>query len=201
MKENSNIPSYLSDNGSIIQGNYKIEQGFNRLSFEIGPKLAENIPNSSKSDKNYVGNAIEENFVIIVIKQMCGFMEKNKFLYKLRFEFRKNHNTIQPLIHFLGKIYNALNKDNPRLLTQIRNIRKMILCSLYAAACFKMCESFSVCSVSHVTLALPSPPPPSLHLPALSQLETLKTFTTPSQPWLLHDGDSDTELTADTAYI
>ena len=66
MKENSNIPSYLSDNGSIIQGNYKIEQGFNRLSFEIGPKLAENIPNSSKSDKNYVGNAIEENFVLVL---------------------------------------------------------------------------------------------------------------------------------------
>ena len=34
-----------------------------------------------------------------------------------------------------------------------------------------------------------------------SQPETLKTITTPSQPWLLHDGDSDTEIDADSAYI
>ena len=32
-------------------------------------------------------------------------------------------------------------------------------------------------------------------------LDTLKTFTTPSQSWLLHDDDSDTELTTDNAYI
>ena len=31
--------------------------------------------------------------------------------------------------------------------------------------------------------------------------ETLKTITTPSQAWLLHDGDSDTEIDADSAYI
>ena len=34
-------------------------------------------------------------------------------LYDLQFGFRKNHKTTQPLIHFLDKIYNALNKDNP----------------------------------------------------------------------------------------
>ena len=43
--------------------------------------------------------------------------------------------------------------------------------------------------------------PRSSQLPVFSQLKTPKTFTTPSQPWLLHDDDSDTELTAeDTAY-
>ena len=44
---------------------------------------------------------------------MCGFIEKNKILFDLQFGFRKNHNTTQPLIHFLDKIYNASNKDNP----------------------------------------------------------------------------------------
>ena len=37
---------------------------------------------------------------------MCGF------------GFRKNHNTTQPLIHFLDKIY-ALNKDNPEYTIQV----------------------------------------------------------------------------------
>ena len=44
---------------------------------------------------------------------LCGFIEKNKILYDLQFGFRKNHNTTQPLILFLDKIYTALNKDNP----------------------------------------------------------------------------------------
>ena len=60
---------------------------------------------------------------------------------------------------------------------------------------------FPTCSSPHVTLAFPASPRHSLHLPVLSQLKTLMTVTTPSKPWLLHDGDSDTELTADTAYI
>jgi hypothetical protein len=70
-----------------------------------------------------------------------------------------------------------------------------------AVVCFKTCEFFS----AHMS---PSPfrslPPSHLlytSLPALSQPETLKTITTLSQPWLLHDVDSDTELAADTAYI
>ena len=63
MKDKSNIPSYFSDNGSIIQGSYNIAQGFNNFFCEIGPKLAESIPSSSKSYKDYLGNEIEENFV------------------------------------------------------------------------------------------------------------------------------------------
>ena len=63
VKNKSNIPSYFSDNGSIIQGNYNIAQGFNKFFCEIGPKLAENIPISTKSYKDYLGNEMEENFV------------------------------------------------------------------------------------------------------------------------------------------
>ena len=62
------------------------------------------------------------------------------------------------------------------LLTQIWNIRKMTLLILYTVVCFKTCESFS----AHMS---PSPfrplPPTSLHLLALSQLETLKTNHNP----------------------
>ena len=60
VKDKSNIPCYFSDNESIIQGNYNIAQGFNKFFCEIGPKIAENIPISTKS---YLGNEIEENFV------------------------------------------------------------------------------------------------------------------------------------------
>ena len=45
------------------------------------------------------------------------------------------------------------------------------------------------------------PPSPLYTSQPGSQSETLKTITTPSQPWLLHDGDSDTEIDADSAYI
>ena len=49
----------------------------------------------------------------LVARQMCGFIEKHKILYELQFGFRRNHNTTQPVIHFLDKIYEALNKDVP----------------------------------------------------------------------------------------
>ena len=46
-------------------------------------------------------------------KQMFGFIEKNKILYDFQFGFRRNHNTTQPVLHFLDKIYHSLNKDDP----------------------------------------------------------------------------------------
>ncbi len=46
-------------------------------------------------------------------KQMFGFIEKNKILYDFQFGFRRNHNTTQPVLHFLDKIYYSLNKDDP----------------------------------------------------------------------------------------
>ena len=57
MKDKSNIPCYFSDNESIIQGNYNIAQGFNKFFCEIGPKIAENIPISTKS---YLGNELRK---------------------------------------------------------------------------------------------------------------------------------------------
>ena len=49
----------------------------------------------------------------IVAKQMMGYINKNKIFTDLQFGFRKGHNTIQPVIHFLDKIQEALNKDIP----------------------------------------------------------------------------------------
>ena len=45
------------------------------------------------------------------------------------------------------------------------------------------------------------PPSPLYTSQPGSQPETLKTITTPSQPWILHDGDSDTKIDADSACI
>lgn len=49
----------------------------------------------------------------IVSRQIIGFLNKHNILYKLQFGFRKGHNTSHPVIHFLDKIYNALNKEKP----------------------------------------------------------------------------------------
>ena len=49
----------------------------------------------------------------IVAKQMMGYINKNKIFTDLQFGFRKGHNTIQPVIHFLDKIQEAPNNVIP----------------------------------------------------------------------------------------
>ena len=49
----------------------------------------------------------------IIAKQMFGFLNKHNILYNFQFGFRPKHDTNQPIIHFLDKIYSALNKDVP----------------------------------------------------------------------------------------
>ena len=39
-----------------------------------------------------------------------NYLNKFKLLYNHQYGFRAGHNTTQPLIHFLDKIYNAVNK-------------------------------------------------------------------------------------------
>ena len=46
----------------------------------------------------------------IAAAQMIKFLNKYNLLYKHQYGFRKGHNTTHPLIHFLDKIYTALNK-------------------------------------------------------------------------------------------
>ena len=46
----------------------------------------------------------------VAANQIMKYLNKFKLLYEHQYGFRAKHNTIQPLIHFLDKIYNALNK-------------------------------------------------------------------------------------------
>ena len=48
----------------------------------------------------------------VVSRQIFEFFKKHKILYKHQYGFRKGHSTSHPLIHFLDKIYNSLNKNN-----------------------------------------------------------------------------------------
>ena len=41
------------------------------------------------------------------------YLNKFKILYEHQYGFRSNHNTVHPLLHFLDKINNSLNNDNP----------------------------------------------------------------------------------------
>ena len=49
----------------------------------------------------------------IVARQMVGYLNKNKILYKHQYGFRKGHSTIHPVLQFLDRIMLALNKPNP----------------------------------------------------------------------------------------
>ena len=44
---------------------------------------------------------------------MFKFINKYNILYSHQYGFRPNHDTSQPLIQFLDKIYEGMNKDNP----------------------------------------------------------------------------------------
>ena len=46
----------------------------------------------------------------VAANQIMKYLNKFKLLYEHQYGFRAKHNTTQPLIHFLDKIYNALNK-------------------------------------------------------------------------------------------
>ena len=45
---------------------------------------------------------------------MLEFINKHKILNEFQFGFRKNHNTTHPVVHFLDKIYNSLNSNEPK---------------------------------------------------------------------------------------
>lgn len=48
----------------------------------------------------------------VISRQIFGFLNKHKNLYRHQYGFRKAHSTSHPLIHFLDKIYNSLNKND-----------------------------------------------------------------------------------------
>ena len=51
----------------------------------------------------------------LVFNRLSKFLNTNDLLYKHQYGFRSNHNTIQPIIHFLTHCANANNKVKPEL--------------------------------------------------------------------------------------
>ena len=84
-------------------------------------KSAKVIPIFKSGDKHDFNNyrpisllsSLSKLLEKIVASQMLGFLNKFKYFYKHQYGFRKRHNTSHPIIHFLDKIYDSLNKNNP----------------------------------------------------------------------------------------
>ena len=96
------------------------------LSFKTGyipPELktAKVIPIYKGEDKysfnNYRPISLISNFGKLLEKiaasQMIKYLDKFKILYVHQYGFRKGHNAIHPVLHFLDKIYKSFNKNDP----------------------------------------------------------------------------------------
>jgi hypothetical protein len=56
-----------------------------------------------------IGKLLEK----VAALQMIKFLNKFQILYEHQYGFRANHNTSHPLIHFIDKVFNALNSPDP----------------------------------------------------------------------------------------
>ena len=65
----------------------------------------------------------------IVATQMFRYIDKFNILYNHQYGFRPNHDTSQPIIQLLDRIYNALNKSKPEYsLTIFLDLKKAFDC-------------------------------------------------------------------------
>ena len=96
------------------------------LSFETGfiPdqfKTAKVVPVFKSGERDDYNNyrpisllsSFSKLFEKIVAKQVMYFINHRDLLYMHQYGFRKGHNTSHPVLHFLDKIYNSLNKKTP----------------------------------------------------------------------------------------
>ena len=96
------------------------------LSFQTGYlpiqlKTAKVVPIFKSGDKHSFTNyrpisllsSLSKLIEKIMAKQMVGYLNKHKLLYKYQYGFRKGHSTIHPVLQFLDKILLSLNKPNP----------------------------------------------------------------------------------------
>jgi hypothetical protein len=96
------------------------------LSFKTGYipielKTAKVIPIYKDGDKHCFGNyrpiSLLSNFAKLLEKiaasQMVKYLNKFNIFYEHQYGFRKGHNTVHPVLHFLDKIYKGFNKNTP----------------------------------------------------------------------------------------
>lgn len=84
-------------------------------------KLAKVIPIYKSSDKHLFTNyrpisllsSFSKLLEKVVANQLFAFLNKFKLLYAHQYGFRKAHSTSHPIIHFLKKIYESLEKKEP----------------------------------------------------------------------------------------
>ena len=62
-RKSINIPDTFVNSGLVLSGAAEISEGFNTFFSSIGPKLAKNIPNSTKKFSDYLSKKTDENFV------------------------------------------------------------------------------------------------------------------------------------------
>ena len=80
-------------------------------------KIAKVIPVYKSSDKHMFTNyrpisllsSFSKLLEKLVARQMFAFLNKYKLLYNHQYGFRNSHSTSHPIIHFLDKIFQALN--------------------------------------------------------------------------------------------
>ena len=61
----------------------------------------------------------------VVANQMFRYLNKYNILYCHQYGFRPKHDTTQPILHFLDRIYNGLNQDSPEYtLTVFLDLKK-----------------------------------------------------------------------------
>ena len=53
-RKSINIPDTFVNSGLVLSGAAEISEGFNTFFSSIGPKLAKNIPNSTKKNSDYL---------------------------------------------------------------------------------------------------------------------------------------------------
>lgn len=201
------LPEKFVSNGKVLSGDYEIAEGFNNFFSDIGPSLANKIPESKLSFADFLNNRVDNSFTFqnvtpevllfaldkmknknssgndnistnllkysidplilplchlynlsfksgvvpmslktakcipifksgdpgdfsnyrpisllstfaklqekIVAIQMIRFLNKFKILYEHQYGFRAKHNTQHPLVQFLGKINDSLNRNTP----------------------------------------------------------------------------------------
>ena len=82
-KDRQCIPNYFMHNGSRIDGEMDVAQGFNKFFTQVGPDLSNNIPDSKKHFTDYLTEECRENFVFaniteeIIIKSTSDLKSKS----------------------------------------------------------------------------------------------------------------------------